>query len=332
MIIDPQNLTAFAAVIAFLAGLVSFLSPCVLPLVPAFIGYLSGAAITPEGVVVNRRQTFLHALAFVMGFSLIFVLLGASASAIGYLLQDSVTLLVRVGGVLLVVFGLRVAGVHAAVSRWAAAAALAGLATYAFTLGPVEHRAIQGVMLALVTLAGAEVSLPSHVALGLGTAALNFLISPSQDLVKLVESALLILVVVVVSRTDLFYAERRIELGESVRHRGYWTSGLMGLVFGAGWTPCVGPNLGIIFTLAGASQTVALGAALLAVYSIGLGVPFLLVGLAFGAATAYLRRMTRYLPVIALVNAALLVFMGILLLSDRLAFLATYGTFVDFGL
>ncbi len=332
MIIDPQNVTAFAAVIAFLAGLVSFLSPCVLPLVPAFIGYLSGATVTPEGVVVGRRETFLHALTFVLGFSLIFVLLGASASAIGYLLQDSVSLLVRVGGVLLVVFGLRVAGVRAPLSRWAAAVVVVGLATYAFTLGPVEHRAIQGVMLALVTVAGAELPRPAHVVLGVAVAVLNYVISPSLELVRLVESLLLIAVVVAVSRTDLFYTERRVELSESYRNRGYWTSALMGIVFGAGWTPCVGPNLGIIFTLAGASQTVLLGAALLAVYSLGLGVPFLLVGLAFGAATAYLRRMTHYLPVIALINAALLVFMGILLLSDRLALLASYGTFLDVGL
>jgi cytochrome c-type biogenesis protein len=147
-----------------------------------------------------------------------------------------------------------------------------------------------------------------------------------------IESALIVAIVALVSQTDLFFTEKRFEPGHGQLERGYWTSLLMGAIFGAGWTPCVGPNLAAIFALAGTSQTVGVGALLLAVYSAGLAVPFLLVGAAFGAVTGTLRRLNRYLPAIAVANGVLLIFMGVLLLSDRLAFLASYGTFLNFGI
>jgi cytochrome c-type biogenesis protein len=98
--------------LAFLAGLASFLSPCVLALVPAYIGYLSGRSVTAEGVVVeNRWETFGHGLAFVAGFSLVFIALGAAASLIGAVLYDLRVWLARIGGVVVVVFGLHTMGV-----------------------------------------------------------------------------------------------------------------------------------------------------------------------------------------------------------------------------
>ena len=98
--------------LAFLAGLASFLSPCVLALVPAYIGYLSGRSVTAEGVVVeNRWETFGHGLAFVAGFSLVFIGLGAAASLIGALLYDLRVWLTRIGGVIVVIFGLHTMGV-----------------------------------------------------------------------------------------------------------------------------------------------------------------------------------------------------------------------------
>lgn len=106
---DPSNVTL---TLAFLAGLASFLSPCVLALVPAYIGYLSSRSVTAEGVVVeNRWQTFGHGVAFVLGFSVVFVALGTAASLIGSLLYDMRTWLARIGGVVVIVFGLHTLGV-----------------------------------------------------------------------------------------------------------------------------------------------------------------------------------------------------------------------------
>ena len=98
--------------LAFLAGLLSFLSPCVFALVPAYVGYLGGRSVTPEGEVVeNRWVTFTHGLFFVAGFSLVFVILGAAASAIGILLYDLRTWLARIGGVVVIIFGLHTLGI-----------------------------------------------------------------------------------------------------------------------------------------------------------------------------------------------------------------------------
>jgi cytochrome c-type biogenesis protein len=106
---DPNNVTIG---LAFLAGLASFLSPCVLALVPAYVGYLGGMSVTVEGhVVENRWATFSHGVAFVIGFSLVFVLLGAAASAIGALLYDLRIWLSRIGGVVVIIFGLHTMGV-----------------------------------------------------------------------------------------------------------------------------------------------------------------------------------------------------------------------------
>ena len=106
---DPANVTLGLAV---LAGLASFLSPCVLALVPAYIGYLGGRSVTPEGTVVeNRWVTFAHGVAFVVGFSIVFILLGAAASAIGALLFDFRQWIARIGGVVVIIFGLHTIGV-----------------------------------------------------------------------------------------------------------------------------------------------------------------------------------------------------------------------------
>ncbi|HJX41667.1 MAG TPA: cytochrome c biogenesis protein CcdA, partial [Anaerolineales bacterium] len=106
---DPNNVSVG---LAALAGLASFLSPCVLALVPAYLGYLGGRSVTPEGLVVQDRWvTFTHGVAFVLGFSLVFVTLGAAASAIGVLLYDARQWIARLGGVVVILFGLHTMGV-----------------------------------------------------------------------------------------------------------------------------------------------------------------------------------------------------------------------------
>lgn len=236
--VDVINIT-FA--IAVLAGLFSFLSPCVLPLVPAYIGYLSGAVVTAEGITVGRRATFLHALGFVLGFSVIFILLGVTAWSIGDLLYDYLPWLAKIGGVVLVVFGLALMGVF---------------------------------------------------------------------------------------KLPFLYTQKRIQIKVNPG-LGYLSSFFVGIFFGAGWTPCVGPILGGILVLASSAPTATQGALLLVAYSLGLGIPFLLVGAAFDAATDVIRRLNQRSHLVSIVSGAMLVLLGIAVLTNQLVILARYGPFID---
>ncbi len=352
MTIDPSNVTAFAFGLAFLAGLVSFLSPCVLPLVPAYIGYLGASAIgvggldgTAASTLDVRRRTMTNALFFVLGFSLVFILLGATIGLLGFFLQDFITGLVRAGAALLIVFGVRVAGLRMNLARWFLLAALSGVVMYLIKVGIPPTFEVRGVMDALMVfclvLCAADMPAPYRLPLAVGAAAFNFFGSPFgligplgasgltaepiRLLALLFETTLVFLIGMFVSQTDLFFMERRFEMHHSPGSGGIWPSMLMGAIFGAGWTPCVGPNLAAIFILGSESRTTLLAAGLLAVYSMGLGLPFLGVALAFDRFSVWLRYLKQYMGVITAVNGTLLVLIGCLLLSGRLATLAQFA-------
>lgn len=225
---EPAGLGLF---VAFLAGLLSFLSPCVLPLVPSYVGFLTGMTL-PE-MTGRRRIALTHALLFVAGFSLIFVLLGASATALGGALKYYQTWIARAGGVLVILFGL----------------------------------------------------------LCLGVVKVGFL-----------------------------EQERRLQL----QHKpvGYLGSVLVGMAFGAGWTPCIGPVLGAILSLAATSGSVPRGMLLLGVYSAGLAVPFLLAAVAVESFLEWFQRFRRYLPWVMRVSGVLLIFVGILMATGQFTRLA----------
>jgi cytochrome c-type biogenesis protein len=344
---DQQGLTL---PLAFVAGLLSFASPCVLPLVPAYVGYLGGTAVTAGEQAGTRRETsrtFLHALLFVLGFMLIFVSLGASATFIGRLLLGYSVLLQRVGGVLLVVFGMRLMGLGWDRKRWAAAAVVVALVTFALDSGLLSGGWVQAsgldivsleeaVMMGLVVLAGADWGTARQIVLAVAAGILNFLASSDVPALSLIASVLIALVTFFLNRSDFFYAEKRLELkqashrlGSGPAQTGYLRSLLFGVVFAAGWTPCVGPILAGILVVASQLHTVGQGIVLLTTYSLGLGVPFLLMGLAFGPLSKWLRKANRYLGIVSLVSGVLLVLMGVLLFTDSLAFLARYGDFLE---
>lgn len=226
---DAPNISVLLALIA---GLLSFLSPCVLPLAPAYIGYLSGTAlVTAEGVVISdRRNTFLHALSFILGFSAVFVALGASVGLIGYLLYDFMPVIQKVGGVLLVIFGLHYMGVL---------------------------------------------------------------------------------------KIPFLYQQKRIDF-RADPHLGYFSSLLVGVFFGAGWTPCIGLTLSGILMLASNAATVGRGAFLLAVYAAGLGIPFLMMGLALDRMVGWLRRLNRRLNVVSIISGLFLIGMGIIVYTNTI--------------
>ena len=218
---------------ALIAGLISFLSPCVLPLVPPYLIYLSGLSLErladaePEPRV--RRETVIGAALFVLGFTTVFVALGASASAIGSLIRIYADVFAKAAGVAIIVMGLHFLGV--------------------FRLG-------------------------------------------------------------------FLMREKRVQVAKPV---GLWGAYVMGLAFAFGWTPCIGPILAAILAVAASEATVAKGAGLLAVYSLGLGIPFILAAFAVEPFAAFLVRFRAHLPIMEKVMGALLVLTGIAFLTGFVA-------------
>ncbi len=209
----------------------------------------------------NRWLTFFHALAFVFGFSAIFIALGASVAFFGNALNPMMSTIAKIGGIILILFGLHVAGM----------------------LGWVADR---------IRAAGGDRNV-------LGRAYLAF--------------------VNLLGR--LMYTEGRVQMNADPR-LGYLASFIMGIFFSAGWIPCVGPVLSAILGLASQVQTVAQGAGLLAVYSAGLGLPFLITGAALATVTPLLRRMNRHLGIVSKITGVFLILMGVLLYSNRLTIIA----------
>ncbi len=212
---------------AFVAGVLSITSPCVLPLIPIYLAHLAGVSIG-EGGVATRARVMLNAVAFVLGFSGVFVLLGVSFGALGALLANERVWLVRMGGVLLVAMGLHLIGV------------------VRLPFLEREHR---------------------------------WTVVPAAGPLGRVASSLAV-----------------------------------GAAFGAGWTPCVGPILGAILTLAAGRGSTGGAGVLLAVYAAGLAVPFLAAAAAFGAASRATRWLNRRLAVVNGVTGAVILAVGVVLL------------------
>ncbi len=275
------------------------------------------------------RSTFLHAVALVLGFTLIFTLLGASVGFIGYALYDLTPLLVRVGGVMLVVFGLRVAALRLRPLAWVLIGLAVAVLTYVLDQTQLPNlRYVDAAMFGLAALAGGPWTLPVHIVLALAVAALNAVSSISSLAIRIVESGLIALIVLYGSRTDIFEREFRIQLTPG-QGRNYWTSFLVGVVFAAGWTPCVGPILAAILLMASMRESAGQGALLLAVYSAGLGIPFLITGGLFSWATGFLPRLKRHLHWVSVFSGALLILVGLVIFTDTLRSLSQLGFIVD---
>jgi cytochrome c-type biogenesis protein len=234
--------TSITFAIALSAGLASFLSPCVLPLVPIYLSQLVGPGViqsTERRGWTMRLYTFLHALCFVLGFSLAFIALGATASVIGHFIRSNQLLLRQIGGVVLLILGLHFAGLL---------------------------------------------------------------------------------------RIPLLYREARFHY--RISRPSFPASFLMGLIFAIGWTPCVGVILSSILILAGASATLQSGVALLAVYSLGLGLPFLAMGLAANFFSVWLKRLKPHLGKVELVTGLLLAAVGVAMFFGLFNYLPQYFNFL----
>lgn len=225
--------------VAFSAGVFSFLSPCVLPLFPSYLSFITGmsvADLTGELTAAVRRRVLVHAVAFILGFSIVFVALGASFSAAAQFLLDYRDWIRRIGGLLIVFFGLYIAGV-----------------------------------------------------LRLG----------------------------MLGRTAQWQLREK--------PAGYLGSLAVGITFAIGWTPCVGPILGAILSLAGTAETVGRGTGLLVAYSAGLGLPFLLSALALGPFLRVFKRYRPFIPAVERAAGVLLVVVGVLVFTNYFVILNAWA-------
>lgn len=221
--------------IAITAGLLSFLSPCVLPLVPSYLSFVTGMTLDDLQEGGDRGAVMIHSILFVSGFTLVFLLMGASASFLGQFFRLYEVWLARVGGAVILVFGLHLMGI--------------------FRIAPLLR-------------------------------------------------------------------ERRVHLSD--KPAGHVGTLAVGAAFGAGWTPCIGPVLGAILGLAGTSETVWQGTGLLLAYSLGLAIPFLLAALALDRFLATFKRFRRWIPIVEKASGALLVVLGLLLITGRFTVLAAW--------
>ena len=233
-----QEVTLLAA---FVAGVLSFVSPCVLPLIPGYLSFVSGVTLdemrgTSAGVGASpdvRRRAVVMSLAFVLGFSIVFISLGASATAIGALLMEHLSILGKIAGVVIILFGLHMMGVL---------------------------------------------------------------------------------------KIGMLYSEKRMQT--SGKPAGFFGAMLVGIAFAFGWTPCIGPILAAILAVAAAQESVGEGVKLLAVYSAGLGVPFIATSLAINKFFAASARIRKHYHAIEVVSGVLLVVVGALIFTNRFTVIA----------
>lgn len=236
--------------LAFLAGLVSFLSPCVFPIVPSYVGFVTGLTLDElsDGTRGEaRRQAAIHSALFVLGFSLVFIALGASATALGGVLRQALPLLQQIGGVVIVVFGLYLLGI---------------------------------------------LKLPALM------------------------------------------RERRVQLAS--KPAGKVGSVIVGIAFGAGWTPCIGPVLASVLLYASFEETLAQGMLLLAIYALGLGIPFFLSAVALNWFLVGSARVRKWIVPLERTAGAVLVLVGVLLFTGRFAmitsFLSQFSPAIEVGM
>jgi len=276
---------------AFLAGLVSFLSPCVLPLVPGYISMLSGIGM--EELRKGEAPTsglFASSLAFVTGFSVVFISFGASASAVGSFLLQNRGLLAPVAGALILLFGLHLLG----------------------ALTKLNLRA--GLVLGALLVALGMAAYLRHAPLFAGLGASHFF---SLSLIGFF------------GPTMARWLNRDVHLRSKATQPGIWSGFLLGFAFAFGWTPCIGPILSAVLLLAARSDTIARGVLLLAVYSAGLAIPFLLTALGISRFMVFYKNFRKHLHAVELFSGALLLLIGGLVFFNRLTWLAGKLSFLN---
>lgn len=276
---------------ALLAGLVSFLSPCVLPLVPGYVSMLSGIGVEQlQQGKGSRAELIRSSLAFIVGFSIVFVSFGASASAVGTFLLRNKNLLAPVAGALILLFGLHLIG-------WLAKVSIrAGLIIGAILI-------LLGITMCFATQLSPAGVHPIHAF----SVALIFLIGP------------------VLTR----WLNRDLHFRNLGGQPGIVSGFLLGFAFAFGWTPCIGPILGAVLAMAATQETVARGIFLLAMYSAGLAIPFFLTALGLGQFLKFYQRFRRHIHMVEVLSGVLLLAVGGLIFMNRLTWLSGKLAFLN---
>ena len=283
---------------AFVAGIISFLSPCVLPLVPGYVSMLSGIGVEQlRAGQPARNSLFCSSLAFVAGFSVVFISFGASASAVGQFLVQHKSLMGPVAGAVIILFGLHLLG-------W-------------LIKIPVNAGLVIGGVLAfgaaiLWRRSGTEAVGPAELfgSVQLLSVALIFLAGPSLTRW--------------LNRDVRFrnLGGRTEEAKSGGAFSGVTSGFLLGFAFAFGWTPCIGPILAAVLVLAANAETISRGVFLLAVYSAGLAVPFLLTAIGINRFLRFYQRFRRHLHTVEVLSGVLLLFVGGLIFMNRLTWLS----------
>lgn len=236
----------FASIwVALFAGIISFLSPCIFPLVPAYLAQLTGSQVSDNKLNASKKMILFRSIGFMIGFTLIFLLIGASSTFIGQVFMKNRKLLEQLGGIIIALLGLQMSGV-------------------------ISFR---------------------------------FLLTEKRMRVKDVKQA-----------------------------NGFIHSILFGLIFAIGWSPCIGLALSSIFILAAQTNTMFAGMFLLLIYSIGLGVPFIIVALIYSSSLNKLKKLNRYLPFVQQLSGIIMVVLGFMLYTGLFNRLSSYlARFIPFN-
>jgi cytochrome c-type biogenesis protein len=276
----------------FVAGIVSFLSPCVLPLVPGYVSMLSGVGV--EQLKEGQGSTgklLSSAFAFVIGFSAVFITFGASASAVGSFLLKNKNLLAPIAGALIILFGLHLVG-------W--------LVKISIRIGLLAGALLIAVGAGLMLRTGTDFVLRP---IQFYAAALIFLLGPSMTR----------------------WLNRDIHLRNvgGGSQPGIVSGFLLGFAFAFGWTPCIGPILASVLAVAATKETIGQGVLLLACYSAGLAIPFLVTAIGIGRFLKFYQRFRRHLHTVEVFSGVLLLFVGALIFVNRLTWLSQHLTFLN---
>ncbi|OLO36451.1 cytochrome c biogenesis protein CcdA [Alkalihalophilus pseudofirmus] len=225
--------------LAFFAGVISFLSPCIFPLVPAYLAQLTGTSVSNNQIQADRSLILSRSIGFIIGFTIIFVMLGASSTFVGRIFLENQLLIQQIGGIIIVVFGLQMAGIIS---------------------------------------------------------------------------------------ISMLLSEKRLKKETPKKSTSFANSVFFGLFFGAGWSPCIGLVLSSILLLAMDSETMFKAMFMLFIYSMGLGVPFILVALLWSRSLHKLRKFNRIIPKIQKASGYIMIILGILLFTGKFAAIAAYLT------
>ncbi|MBF0404915.1 MAG: cytochrome c biogenesis protein CcdA [Nitrospirae bacterium] len=268
---------------AFTAGIVTFLAPCVLPIVPAYLSFITGVEVgaADTQVKIQPFKSLIPILFFIGGFSLVFIIMGATATALGQLFADYQQIIARLGGAMVIFFGLHFTNLFLREDFIKIFSGAGFLFVTAFCFEMMEKEAF-------LTVAGAW----------------GFIMALYLFQVHM-----------------LLYRQLKAQRSTGA---SMFSAFIVGLTFGAGWSPCIGPVLGAILLLASRQETVYQGMAFLALFSAGLGIPFFVAGLFWTGFIGFVRKFGKFFAVVEFSGGLLLITMGLLLLTGKLSLISSW--------